>query len=150
MRNLLMALALTGFAGAVQLRAEDEKMTLTPAKLEGTYRIVKGEEYGGKPPKENVKDTTVKITKDRITTYDAGENEVYVSTYKLDASATPCKIMMTAVKPKEGDKANGLIKMDGDMLMLIYALPGADAPTEFKTGDKQLMFTMKKIKDAGK
>ena len=54
MRNLLMALALTGFAGAAQLRAEDEKMMLTPAKLEGTYRIVKGEEYGGKKkPSDN-------------------------------------------------------------------------------------------------
>lgn len=142
-----MALVVTGLADAAQLRADDEKMMLTPAKLEGTYRIVKGEEYGGNPPKENVKDTTCKFSKDRITSYDAGNNEVYVQTYKLDASSKPTKLMMTSVKPKADLEVKGLIKMEGDMLTLIYALPGGEAPTEFKTGAKQLMFTMKKIID---
>ena len=150
MRKILMALTLAGLAGATQLRADDDKMMLTPEKLVGTYRITSGKEYGGKAPKENVTDTLVKIEKGKITTYDAGENEVYVTKYKLDTAGKMTKIMMTAIKPKEGVEANGLIKMEGETVTLIYALPGGKDPTEFKTGDKQLMFVMKKAGAMGK
>ena len=146
MRNLLIALLLTGFAGTARLRADDDKMMLTPAKLVGTYRITVGQEFGGKKkPSDKITDTFVKFTKDRITVIDSDDKEVYIQTYKLDADAKPCKLMLKAVKPKVAEEVEGLIKMDGDTVTLIYALPGAEAPTEFKTKDKQLMFTMKKV-----
>ena len=44
-----------------------------------------------------------------------------------------------------GGTAEGLIKRDGNTVMLIYALPGGETPTEFKTKEKQQMFTMKRL-----
>lgn len=146
MLKFLLTLTLAGFATAA-IWADDDKM-MTAEKLVGTYRMTKGEKYGGTPPSEPVADIVVKITTDRITSYDASDKEVYVQTYKLDSSVKPCKIMMKAVKPKVDMEAMGLIKVEGDTLMLIYALPGGEMPTEFKTKEKQLMFVMKKVKDA--
>jgi hypothetical protein len=40
--------------------------------------------------------------------------------------------------------AQGLIEKNGDMVKLIYAVPGGTAPDDFTTEDKQLMFVMKK------
>ena len=39
--------------------------------------------------------------------------------------------------------AKGLIEKKGDTVKLIYALPGGETPTEFKTKEKQLMFVLK-------
>ena len=84
----------------------------------------------------------VKFSDDKVIVTDKDKKETYVSTYKLDDSAKPCKITMTASVPMKGAVARGLIEKDGDTIKLIYALPGADAPTEFKTKAGQLMFVM--------
>ena len=136
----------TVVTGTTGVRSDDKKTDMTAEKLVGTYQIVKGEEYGGKPPKEDVTKVTVKFTKDRITAFDGNNKELYVQTYKLDPSKKPMGIMMTNVKPSEGMKAKGLIEVEGDTLKLIYALPGGEMPTEFKTKAKQLMFEMTKKK----
>ena len=146
MRKFWAVGILATLAAATGVQSDDKKAELTPAKLAGTYQIVSGEEYGGKKPKEDVTKITVKISKDRITSYDKNNEEVYVQTYKLDTSKTPSVITMKAVKPKLGTEVPGLIEMTGDTVMLIYSLPGGEAPTEFKTKAKQLMFTMTKKK----
>ena len=61
------------------------------------------------------------------------------------------KSKITPYKQDGGSKeeetvAQGLIEKDGDTVKLIYALPGAQAPTEFKTKSKRLMFVMKNEK----
>ena len=56
----------------------------------------------------------------------------------------------TDPKQKDGETASttGLIKKEGDTIVLIYALPGGKEPTEFKTkkGDKQQMFWLENKK----
>jgi hypothetical protein len=52
---------------------------------------------------------------------------------------------MVSLEPKKGETADGLIERKGDTVTLIYALPGGKAPTEFKTNEKQQMFTLKKV-----
>jgi hypothetical protein len=42
-------------------------------------------------------------------------------------------------------KADGLIERKGDTITLIYALPGGDLPTEFKTQGRQLMLTLRTL-----
>ena len=60
--------------------------------------------------------------------------------------------MKSKVTPYKGDDskkevvAMGLMEMEGDTVKLIYALPGGEMPTEFKTKEKQLMFIMKNEK----
>jgi uncharacterized protein (TIGR03067 family) len=150
MRKLWAAGVAAGVAAVLACgpaaRSDDKDPAKAAEKLVGTYTIVKGEKYGGKPPGEDVTDTVVKITADRITSYDKGDKEVYVQTYKLDPSGKPCKITMKSIKPKMDVEVTGLIEADGDTVKLIYALPGGKAPDDFKTEDKQLMFVLKKKK----
>ena len=119
-----------------------------PADLIGGYTIVSGEKYGIAEPAERIEGTTVRFAEDAIIVLDKEKKEVYAQTYKIDASGTPWKITMKSKITPYSEKseeavAKGLIEKDGDTVKLIYALPGGETPTEFKTKDKQLMFVMK-------
>jgi uncharacterized protein (TIGR03067 family) len=122
-----------------------------PAGLIGGYTIVAGEKYGEKIPADQIKGTTVRIAEDGIVVLDKEKKEVYAQTYTIDSDSKPWKITMKSkitpfTKDKEEPVAKGLIEKDGDTVRLIYAIPGGETPTEFKTKDKQLMFEMKNIK----
>jgi uncharacterized protein (TIGR03067 family) len=114
--------------------------------LEGTYTLVGGEENGKSIPPEKVKGSVVRFTRDAITGHDKDKKEFFAAKYTLDTAKTPWAIKMKSTAPKEAE-AVGLIKKDGDTVTLIYALPGAPAPTEFKTRDRQNMFILKPAKD---
>ena len=127
-----------------------------PDELIGGYTIVAGEKYGEKEDPERLAGTTVRIAEDAIIVLDKEKKEVYAQTYKIDRKSKPWKITLeTKITPypeKKGDSldrkgedriAHGLIEQDGDTVRIIYALPGAERPTEFKTKEKQLMFVMK-------
>jgi uncharacterized protein (TIGR03067 family) len=87
----------------------------------------------------------VHIAKDTITVRDKDKKETFHATYKVSTTARPWGIAMESVDgPDKGQIAKGLVHKEGDTLKLIYALPGGDAPTDFKTRDKQMMFTLKK------
>lgn len=119
---------------------------LKPADLVGGYTIVSGEEYGKEVADEKVKGTTVRFTEDAVIVTDKDKTDVYASAYKLDSSGDKCKItLISKLAPSEGQISHGLIEKDGDTVRLIYALPGGEPPTEFKTRDKQLLFVMKNM-----
>jgi uncharacterized protein (TIGR03067 family) len=130
------------FCAAPRTGAEDK-----PASLEGTYTVVGGEENGKPTPPEKVKGSVVRFTKDTITGHDKDKKEFFAAKYTVDTSKKPWAIKMKSTAPKEAE-AVGLVKRDGDTVTLIYALPGAPAPTEFKTGDRQNMFILKAAKTA--
>lgn len=111
-------------------------------KLEGKYTIVKGEEGGKAIPADRLKGSVVRFTKEEVVGTDKDKKELFVAEYKLDTSSKPWKILMKTKAPKEAE-TTGLIKREGDMLVLIYALPGGKEPTDFKTGEKQQMFWLK-------
>jgi uncharacterized protein (TIGR03067 family) len=138
----MMTLGLATLLVAVaQARTDDKKEGDT--KLEGTYTIVSGEKEGKPEPEERIKGTMVRFTADTITVTDKEKKETYVAGYKLDTSRKPWVITMTSQSPVKGEVAKGLIEKDGDTVKLIYAEPGGEAPTDFKTKNKQLMFVMK-------
>ena len=114
--------------------------------LEGTYTITKGERGGKAIPEAEIKGTVVAFTRDKVTATDKDKKEFYAATYTLDTKSKPWKIIMTSTAPKKGDKAAGVIKTDGDMVTLCYALPGGKTPTGFKAGDKQQCFVLKRVK----
>jgi uncharacterized protein (TIGR03067 family) len=117
-----------------------------PAKLagmiEGGYTIASGEEEGKAIPAERLKGAVVRITDGKIVGTDKDRKEFFAATYKLDTTKKPWKIDMKSIEPKEA-ATTGLVKKEGDTLTIIYALPGGDAPTEFKTKAKQQMFVLK-------
>lgn len=155
-----------GFGAAVT--AQDERMA--KMELTGGYTIVKGERDGEPIPAEKIKGTVARFTKDEVKVITKDKKDLYVSKYKLDVSRTPYKITMTTVakkdmksgsteKPKappggdagEESSTTGLVKKEGDLIVLIYALPGGKDPTEFKTkqGDKTLMFWLRNQNKSG-
>jgi uncharacterized protein (TIGR03067 family) len=125
-------------------KADDKGATLKPA---GTYVVVAGEKDGKKEPDERIKGTLVRFTDDTVVVTDKDKKETFSATYKISGTKSPFAITMTSKDaPVKGETAKGLIKKEGDQLRLIYALPGGETPTEFKTRDKQLMFVMKPTK----
>ncbi len=154
-RTLTVALTLAA-AFSFSARAQESKAKPTasgaPADLIGGYTIVSGEKYGEKEPAERVEGTTVIIAEDGIVVRDKEKKEVYAQTYKIDTATTPWTIVLKSKITPYTEKgagesiAKGLIQKDGDTVKLIYALPGGEMPTEFKTKDKQLMFVLKNEK----
>jgi uncharacterized protein (TIGR03067 family) len=111
-------------------------------KLEGTYTIVSGEEGGELIPEPRIKGAIVKFTADKITATDKDKKEFFAAIYKMDTGKTPYRIMMKSTTPKEAE-TTGLIEKKGETVRVIYALPGGEEPTEFKTKEKQQMFVLK-------
>ena len=150
---ITLGMALLGTAAQAQ---EVEKTTTTQAKAnkyEGAYMIVSGENNGKPAPDEQIKGTSMRITGDTIVVADKDEKDLYIAKYTLDDTKSPAVITMTETggpSGRKGAKAVGIIKKDGDDLMLAYCYEGGIVPTDFKTkaGAKQLSFTMKR-KDKG-
>ena len=158
-----MQAVLGGFAVAVGLTASILAAPPTPdnppvadeqkavAAIEGSYTIVSGERAGKAIPEVEIQGAIVRFGDGKVVGTDKQRKEFFAATYTLDATKKPWKIDMRTVaatkpdareRPKEM-KASGLIKKDGDTLTLIYALPGGEDPTVFKTKEKQQMFVLK-------
>jgi uncharacterized protein (TIGR03067 family) len=150
MRFASVGLFFAAAVSCISLTAFAEEPTdADAASLAGTYRFVSGEKYGGEEPAENLKQSKVSITAGEIIATDQDNKRSYVATYKLDTTKKPWRISMESIVPTIGAKAEGLVSKDGDTLKLIYALPGGDLPTEFKTKEKQLMWVLKADKKPG-
>lgn len=125
-------------------------------KLEGSYTIVSGERAGKALPKADFDGSTVTFTDKKVMGTDKSKSEFFSASYTVDKSKTPWVISMTDAKAMghDGDKekykkdqgasATGLIKQDGDTVTLVYALPGGKAPTDFKAGENQQLFVLKR------
>jgi uncharacterized protein (TIGR03067 family) len=144
MRTLSKLLAAVGLAAVVVSATAQEKDDGKDGalKLEGKYTIVKGERDGQPIPADRLTGSVIRFTKDEVVGTDKDTKELFVSTYKLDTGSKPWKILFKTKAPKEAE-TTGLIKKDGDTIVLVYAFPGGKEPTEFKTGEKQQMFWLK-------
>ena len=116
------------------------------ARLVGTYTIVAGERDDKALPKEDFAGSIVTITKDKILGTDKDRKEFFACTYTVDTSRKPWGIRMTSTAPKEGEKSQGVVSLDGDTVKICYNLPGGKAPTTFKAGEKQHYFELKRAK----
>lgn len=135
----------------------------TPADPSGViYRPVVpiwiGAEAGIRVPFFGLLDTGADDTKfpvsvaETITTYDNDNKEVYSIKYKLDRDRTPNRISMTVTRSSRpeavGMKALGLIKIQGDKLMMIYDFKGDEYPRDFDPKDNsQHYFEMKQTEE---
>jgi len=142
--GLLSALLVA--AQAVGEKPEQAGSKLKASELVGGYTIISGERFGLKEPEERIKGSTVRFSDDRVVVTDKDKKEVYGAAYELEPGEGATRIKMTSkLGSQEGEVARGLIEKKGDEIRLIYALPGGQEPTEFKTKEKQLMFVMKNV-----
>lgn len=149
MSKLLIPIGFAALALALTLTRAGAEDRSSGMKLVGGYTIVAEEKFGQRVPHEQLPSAAVRFTEDTITVTDKDKKETYVATYKLDPGKKPWAITMVSKIPKSGEEARGLIEKQGDTVRLIYALPGGATPTGFKTGEKQLMFTMKNLNKGG-
>lgn len=122
----------------------------TPLKLDGTYTIVAGEKNGTEIPADKLMGSIIKFDGETVLGTDKDKKEFFGCTFQIDKTTSPHTISMTSTAPMKGEKAVGIIEMKGDTVKLCYALPGGDAPKEFKTKEKQHCFTLKRVTKAEK
>jgi uncharacterized protein (TIGR03067 family) len=156
MKHVMLELVLVGFSLGMNHYADD-----TPAppknsggadKLVGHWTVVRGKNEQKAVEQEKIHGSEVKFTKDRIIAYDPKHKELYVATYQADDSGSPHKLTMTVVEgPMKGKKAEGIYKLEGDQLTIIYSVPGDQRPPAFDTSGAghQLMFVLKREPNAG-
>jgi uncharacterized protein (TIGR03067 family) len=113
-------------------------------KLDGQHQIVSGERDGKALAEADIKGTTFRFTGDKVVGATKDGTEFLAADYTLDSDKTPCVIVMklTAGTDK-GKELKGLVERKEDTIRIIYAGPGAEAPTEFKTKQNQAMYTLK-------
>lgn len=124
-------------------------------KFFGTYRIASAERDGTALDMSKFRDMKVVISDDAITVFDANSSVLYTASYQINGSTVPIGITLVATITANGTlngiPARGLIERTGETIRLIYALPGGEAPIEFKSGPKQNLFVLSDISgDEGK
>jgi uncharacterized protein (TIGR03067 family) len=132
------------FAGVAT--ADDKKDAKFDAgKLEGKWSITAGTKSGDKADTDKYKDA-VEITKEKITL--KTPDGTFVFKYTIDDKTSPVTVNLEIVEPEgfKGTKAAGIVKLDGDTLMLCYPAMGGDKPKDFdaKKDSGNYSFTMKK------
>lgn len=122
--------------------ATADKVAVPPSVIEGGYTIAAVERDGKPVPLDGYKDAIVRIVNGQIIATDRDRREFLVAKYKLKTEKQPWALDME-LRTTKADEVKGLVKKDGYVLTLIYALPGGAAPTEFKTKQGQQMFVLR-------
>jgi uncharacterized protein (TIGR03067 family) len=132
----MMGLTITAMANSAQ---DKEK-----PKLEGQHQIIAGERDGKALNEADIKGYTFRFTGEKVVGASKDGTEFLAADFTLDPNKTPCVIVMklTAGSDK-GKELKGLVERKDNTIRIIYAGPGADAPTEFKTKQNQAMYTLK-------
>jgi len=113
-------------------------------KLEGQHPIIAGERDGKALNESDIKGATFRFTGDKVVGATKDGTEFLVGTFTLDSSKTPCVIVMKLTQGSDkGKELKGLVERKDNTIRIIYAGPGAEAPTEFKTKQNQAMYTLK-------
>ncbi|HEX4608250.1 MAG TPA: hypothetical protein VH092_08600, partial [Urbifossiella sp.] len=99
MLKVLVGAVLFGWV-LVGTPADPDAGKLTPAKLDGGYTIVSGEEDGKAVPESDIKGSVVKFAGNRITGTNKDKKDFFAAAYTLDASKSPAVIRMTSTVPK--------------------------------------------------
>jgi uncharacterized protein (TIGR03067 family) len=101
-------------------------------KLQGTWRVVKGESKGKAKPEDAIKDLKWVIKGNTITLKgDEGKN--FELRFKLDAAQKPKTIDL--INPERKQTVQGIYQLDGNTLKLCVGVPGEKRPATFVTGE---------------
>ena len=146
MRWMLLPAALT--AGLVMAAdAKDDANKKDMDALQGKWQLVSLTRDG---KDQDVPKDAVRVIKDNTYTVTPRPGVTITGTFKIDATAKPKTIDMTATSGDNAGKTSlGIYDLDGDTLKICWAPPGKDRPTEFKSaeGSGVLLSVQKKAKE---
>lgn len=127
---------------ALQIQADDKA---DAQKLVGTWTVSQEGKDGKQETAEGVKGKQVRITRDMITCTDRAQKTDMAASYTVDTSTKPWTITLTPTEGEhKGKTLKGIVKLEGETVEICFAEPDQPAPTEFKAGEKQRCFTLKK------
>ncbi len=122
----------------------EKKVETKPAGLDiaGNWTITSGVRAGEELPDERIA-AGIKISKDSIEIA-AGE-EAFVMSYKINEKASPAAVDMKVLSgpAPEGAPAFGILKRDGDTLVLCYNATDEDRPKSFESTAENGFFLFK-------
>jgi uncharacterized protein (TIGR03067 family) len=114
-------------------------------KLQGTWKVVAGNEGGKTLTPARVKGTKMVVAGDKMTVHE--QETTREMTFKLDPTKEPRAIDMTITEGKgKGEKSLGIYALEGDTLKIAFALPGKSRPANFtpQQGSSEMLFVMKR------
>lgn len=128
---------------AFQLKADDKA---DAQKLVGTWTVSQEGKNGKLETAEGIKGKQVRITRDSITCTDRAQKTDMAASYTVDTSTKPWTITLTPTEGEhKGKTLKGIVRMESDdTLEICFSEPDQAAPTEFKAGEHQRCFTLKK------
>lgn len=102
--------------------------------IEGTWKLISGEQEGHDEPEEVIKMAKLEITGDQHTV--SVGDAVMIGIHKLDTSQTPMTIdSMDSAGRFKNVSLKGIFSLAGDVFSVCFGKPGGDRPTEFTTKD---------------
>jgi uncharacterized protein (TIGR03067 family) len=124
---------------ALPATAADEKPV-----LDGQHQVTAGERDGKPMDDAILKGCTFRFAGEKVVAATKDGTAFLTAEYTLDAAKKPAVIVMKLTEGTDkGKELKGLVERTGDTVRIIYAAPGAEAPTEFKTKQNQAMYTLK-------
>lgn len=125
------------------------RVVFDPAKLKGKWKYESGKRVGTDIPAERL-ESIVTISEDKLTV-PAGPDEEFIMSYKVDSAQSPVAIDLKIESgPAPEGTALGIIKLDGDKLVLCYDPSGTKRPTEFESTEENgcFLFVLAKQPDS--
>jgi uncharacterized protein (TIGR03067 family) len=131
----LLLVALATFTISLIRAADDDAVKKDLAQLQGEWTMVSGSADGQPMPEEMRKEMKRLCKGDEITVM-MGDQVFLKAKLTLDPSKKPKTIdyEMTEGYTK-GKKQLGIYELNGDTFKACFNSPGAERPTEFKSGD---------------
>ena len=140
--TLLAALALV-----LALPAWADEKAKELEKLAGTYSVASAQEGGKEQADDKSKKLNIIVKGDVFSFKFDGQPKTLDMKLKLDPTAK-IKTVDLASTTREGQVAQGIYELDGDVLKVCWSRSGKDRPTDFSTklNDDRIFMTLKRVK----
>lgn len=130
-KQLLVGIVAAAFFHAIMYANAPGADSVNAKDLVGSWTCVSATIDGRPLAQDTAKELRLTLTADRYKT-ERGEQVLFDSTYKVNASKTPAEIDMIGTEGDlNGKIAPGILKLDGDTLTMCYVMPGKDRPAAF-------------------
>lgn len=128
MRNLLAALAVSGFLLITAVRAQDDAKKAL-AKMEGKWTIIAAERDG---KADDTLKGAVRVNMGDKYTLTMKGGKPFSGTFKIDPTKKPKTMDMMPTDGRYKDKTLlAIYEFDGDTMKVCFAEPGKERPTAF-------------------